>query len=345
MAKVEPESVRGERAHPLLGHRGRRQAHQPARRLREAAPGPPRRDARGADAPRPVRQLHGAADRARRRRRACARASSWSRCPGAPEQAPTRKQLLDQVDGVVLVIDAEPRRIDENAAIVEELRKGARRLRAPPRRPAAGRAVQQARPDGRLRHRRAAPAARPRQRDRVRDGGHRGPRPAPDALDHLEEGDARAARREHRDAGAAPPAVPAAGARPAPRRRIARPARRCADSETRVVARPARGAARARSRTPSSRRPTRPDAIELDAELSSAESLLEAPWPDGRCWPPLGARIGRDLAIVSVAVGAATRVDDAQRAVPLVLGDGVGETSTLVLTIRLDPAGRRGRRG
>jgi signal recognition particle receptor subunit beta len=43
--------------------------------------------------------------------------------PGAPDQAPTRKQLLDQVDGVVFVIDAQPARIDDNLAAFEELRR------------------------------------------------------------------------------------------------------------------------------------------------------------------------------------------------------------------------------
>jgi signal recognition particle receptor subunit beta len=42
--------------------------------------------------------------------------------PGQQEQAPTRKQLLDQVNGIVLVIDAHPDRIDENVASVDELR-------------------------------------------------------------------------------------------------------------------------------------------------------------------------------------------------------------------------------
>jgi hypothetical protein len=42
--------------------------------------------------------------------------------PGAPEQAPTRKQLLDQVDGIVFVIDAQRRRLEENLASFEELR-------------------------------------------------------------------------------------------------------------------------------------------------------------------------------------------------------------------------------
>jgi len=42
--------------------------------------------------------------------------------PGGGDQAPTRKQLLDQVDGIVMVIDSRRERIEENAASLEELR-------------------------------------------------------------------------------------------------------------------------------------------------------------------------------------------------------------------------------
>lgn len=42
--------------------------------------------------------------------------------PGGAEHAPTRKQLLDRVDGVVFVIDAQRSRGDENIAAMEELR-------------------------------------------------------------------------------------------------------------------------------------------------------------------------------------------------------------------------------
>ncbi len=42
--------------------------------------------------------------------------------PGGSEQAPTRKQLLDRVDGVVFVVDARRERIDDNVAALEELR-------------------------------------------------------------------------------------------------------------------------------------------------------------------------------------------------------------------------------
>jgi signal recognition particle receptor subunit beta len=44
--------------------------------------------------------------------------------PGAPEHAPTRKALLDRIDGVVFVVDAQRDRIDENVASLEELRRG-----------------------------------------------------------------------------------------------------------------------------------------------------------------------------------------------------------------------------
>lgn len=43
--------------------------------------------------------------------------------PGGPDQAPTRKQLLDQVDGIVLVIDSRPECQNDNAASLAELRE------------------------------------------------------------------------------------------------------------------------------------------------------------------------------------------------------------------------------
>ena len=41
--------------------------------------------------------------------------------PGSPEHAPTRMQLLDQVDGVVLVIDSRKERFDDNLESFREL--------------------------------------------------------------------------------------------------------------------------------------------------------------------------------------------------------------------------------
>jgi len=42
--------------------------------------------------------------------------------PGADDQAMTRKQLLDEIDGIILVLDCSPEKIDENFASIEELR-------------------------------------------------------------------------------------------------------------------------------------------------------------------------------------------------------------------------------
>ncbi|MBW2693131.1 MAG: GTPase domain-containing protein [Deltaproteobacteria bacterium] len=41
--------------------------------------------------------------------------------PGSVDQAPTRKQLLDQVDGIVMVVDSREERIEENASSLSEL--------------------------------------------------------------------------------------------------------------------------------------------------------------------------------------------------------------------------------
>lgn len=43
--------------------------------------------------------------------------------PGAPEHAPTRKQLLDRADGLVFVADARPERIDATVERFTELRR------------------------------------------------------------------------------------------------------------------------------------------------------------------------------------------------------------------------------
>ena len=80
-----------------------------------------------------------------------------------------------------------------------------------------------------------------------------------------------------------------------------------------------------------------PEAAEIEAEAQIAEDLLDQPWQHGAAdlSAPLGARIDSELSIVSV--GEATRADERSVRLPIVLGDGVGATSTLMLTIRLDP--------
>ncbi len=80
-----------------------------------------------------------------------------------------------------------------------------------------------------------------------------------------------------------------------------------------------------------------PEATQIETEAQAAQDALEQPWPHAAAdlMAPLGARIDADLSIVSV--GEATRADERSVRLPIVLGDGEGATSTLVLTIRLDP--------
>jgi signal recognition particle receptor subunit beta len=253
--------------------------------------------------------------------------------PGTPEQAPMRKQLLDQVDGVVLVVDADPRRAAENAALVEELRKGladyARRLEDLPL------VVQYNKRDltddygiDEL-HRRLG-LGNATVFEAVATEG----RGILQTLSTISKKVMRALRDESIGTPAAtPPPVQAPRPAPIPVPPPLARAERPSDSETPVAPRPAPAPSRALEDA-ILEETSRPDAIALDEELSSAESLLEAPWPDGDTSAPLGARIGRDLVIVSV--GEASRIDDKSVRVPIVLGDGLGETSTLVLTIRLD---------
>ena len=259
--------------------------------------------------------------------------------PGSPEQGPTRKTLLDQVDGVVLVIDADPRRAPENAAMLEELRKGladyARRLEDLPL------VVQYNKRDlcndygiDEL-HRRLGLGGATVFEAVATEG-----RGLLQTLSTISKKVMRALREESiaTQAPASPataprPAAAIAAPRPAP---VATPLPRPArdrEGETRVAPKPA-PAPRRTLEDAILEETSRPDSVALDAEISSAESLLDAPWPDGADEAPLGARIGRDLVIVSV--GVASRVDDRSVRLPIVLGDGLGETSTLLLTIRLD---------
>lgn len=73
------------------------------------------------------------------------------------------------------------------------------------------------------------------------------------------------------------------------------------------------------------------------AVTQSAQAMLDQPWDavSHAAKPTAGARIGADLRIVSV--GDAQRTNDRALSIPLVLGNDDGETITLALTIQLDP--------
>ena len=232
--------------------------------------------------------------------------------PGAPEQAPTRKQLLDRVDGVVLVLDSRPERLDENLAGFQELRQAlaayGRRLDALPL------VVQSNKRD----------LADPYATESLHRKLDLGPVPGFEAvatqgrgvletLSTISKRVIRSLRDQELEPGApAPPAQPP----PEP------PAPAAPDLSQRME-------------EAILREPAEPEAADAAAQL---ETALETPaWEQvaGEIERPLGARLGRDLSIVSV--GQASRTGERRVRVPLVLGDGSGQTTTVALSIELEP--------
>jgi hypothetical protein len=218
-----------------------------------------------------------------------------------------RKQLLDQVDGVVLVVDAAAP-VEANLTSQEELREAlaayGRRLEDVPY------VVQYNKRD----------IANPYALDDLHRKLDPGDAPVFEAvategtgvLQTLSTVSKRVIRslRDHAPQVPAPPA-------PAP------PPPAPAAAPNRMEAALAAVGAEA-------------DAEALDAAASDAESLLGSSFPDlsGEIDRPEGVRLGPELTIVSV--GEASRAGERSVRLPLVLGDGAGGTSTLVLTLQLD---------
>jgi signal recognition particle receptor subunit beta len=225
--------------------------------------------------------------------------------PGRPDQKPMRKQLLDQVDGVVFVADARAA-LEDNLASFEELREAlaayGRDLAEVPL------AVQYNKRD--LAdpfaiedlHRKLAPGDAPIFEAVATDGTG-----VLQTLSTISKRVIRALRDGESRAAPASPAAPRRG--PAPPERLAQ----AIEAE-----------------------PLDPHARDLDAVTEEAQTLLDAPLPGvpGEIERPHGAQVGPDLTIVSV--GEATRAGERAVRIPLVLGDRHGGTSTLVLTVQLD---------
>ncbi len=243
--------------------------------------------------------------------------------PGSPEQAPTRKQLLDQVDGVVLIVDSQATRIDENVASLEELRKALEDYgRCLDDLPLVVQYNKQDLADPYAieeLHRklliREAPVFEAVATDKtgvlqtlstiskrvvrsLRDQGREGPPQAP----------------------AQPRPAPAAQPRPAPPKpREAPPAPPVEPIERAIL-----------------EEDSHPDASAIAAAAQRTEVMFDQSWEEvsGEIERGGGMRLGPDLSIVSV--GEATRVGERSVRVPLVLGDADGRTATFALTIQLD---------
>ncbi len=237
--------------------------------------------------------------------------------PGQSEQAATRKLLLDQVDGIVLVIDATADRVDANMESYEEL---CRSLAA------YGRNLSDVPFVLQYNKRDLADPYALEDLHRKLDSGNVAVFESVasegtgvlQTLSTISKQVIRSLRDQavsvpHKDTVANPPTTEASSAE---RMEVA-----ILDEAS------------------------SPDGAALDSAAQSAQTLLDeqSPWPQaGEIEAGAGVRIGPGLSIVSV--GRATRSGDRSVRIPLVLGDPEGGTSTLVLTIQLDaiPDGESG---
>jgi signal recognition particle receptor subunit beta len=266
--------------------------------------------------------------------------------PGAPEHAPTRKQLLDQVDGIVFVVDCRRERAEENLTSLEELSKAladyARSIDDTPL------VVQYNKRDladaygAEELHRRLGLAGATVFEAVATDGTG-----LLQALSTISKKVIRALREESLGAGRtpspAPAAVPASVRAPEPAAPLVPPAPQPVSPLPPLPpARPMPSAL-----IPSAQElmeeailaePDHPEELAIDAESqATAAALSDSHWehePDVLAHSP-AARLGASLTIVSV--GEATRADDRSVRIPLVLGDDEGGTSSVVLTVRIDP--------
>jgi signal recognition particle receptor subunit beta len=253
--------------------------------------------------------------------------------PGAPEHAPTRKQLLDQVDGIVFVVDCRRERAEENLTSLEELAKAledyARSIDQIPL------VVQYNKRDlsdafgAEELHRRLGLAGATVFEAVATEGTG-----LLQALSTISKKVIRALRGESIGSGRTPlapepePEPMPAPAPPLPAPRAAKPA-----PPARPLPTPQQVMEEAILHESD-----HPDQQEIEAESSAAQAALsDQPWLHGpdALDAPSGVRIGPSLSIVSV--GEATRADDRSVRIPLVLGDDEGGTSTVVLTVRIDP--------
>ena len=269
--------------------------------------------------------------------------------PGNAEQAPIRKQLLDRVDGIVLVLDAQPDKLDANVASFDELSQA---LGAYGRSLADVALVVQynkrdladpyALEDL---HRKLAPGKAPIFEAVASEGTG-----VLQTLSTISKRVIRNLREQNLRVGAAPEPAPARPPEPEPPlaeqdfATAPEPETAAAEEDFAALPEPELPAAEQDFEAAPEQMEnaileelSHSEAPVLDATTRQAETLLDSPsWPQvtGEIERPAGVRLGPDLSIVSV--GEASRADDRSVRVPLVLGDAEGGTTSLVLTLRLD---------
>lgn len=259
--------------------------------------------------------------------------------PGGDDHVPTRKQLLDRVHGLVLVLDAQQDRIEGNIAAFEELKNSlaayGRRLQDVPivvqynKRDLADPFTIEAL------HRQLDLAGVAVFETVATDGSG--------VLQTLTTISKRVIRvlREQGEAerhGAGPLLAPQDVLAPAEATPAARTEPILATSTpTASHAVAPSGAAQLMERAILAEADEVGEGAEAANAALEAQTLLDRPFEELAALekPAAGLRIGPDLKIVST--GAAARVGQRSVRIPLVLGNSEGDTATLALTIALDP--------
>jgi signal recognition particle receptor subunit beta len=281
--------------------------------------------------------------------------------PGGPEQQHTRKQILDEVNGIVLVVDSQPERLDENIACLAELKNllaaYGRNLEDIPfvvqynKRDLADAYFMEDL------HRKLAPGDAPvfetvatemtgvlqtlstiskrvirSLREQAAETPSAPAQTAPREAEPPTIIEERPALSEM--PGEAPASAPKADLEPEPPTRIEPMPAVDAGAPISSVD-PISTAERMEAAI--LEEADNPDFAEVDSTARQAESLLDTSWAHvtSEIEKSDGVRIGADLSIVSV--GEAARSGERSVRVPLVLGDADGNTARIALTIQLDP--------
>lgn len=256
--------------------------------------------------------------------------------PGAEEQAPTRKQLLDQVDGVVLVVDSRRECIEADLASFEELRQAlaayGRRLDALPV------VVQYNKVDladpgslDELHRKLDLPHAAVFETVATEGAG------ALRTLTTISKRVMRVLREEAPEAPAPAPAhaevtEPIAEPLPEPMSELEplleEPAEAVLEAEPLDGPALMEEAILAEGEEPE-------EALAAESMALDTQQALDRPWEEVSKEESGALRLGPDVRIVDV--GRATRVDDRSVRVDLVLTNDAGETGQLALTVSIDP--------
>ena len=248
--------------------------------------------------------------------------------PGGADQAPTRKLLLDQADGIVMVIDSRRERIEENASSLIELRAMlldyGRNLEDVPL------VLQYNKRDlsdpyalEELHRKLDVKEAAVFEAVATENSG------VLQTLSTLSKHVIRSLRGQQFSARAEAEAEAAEG--PSGLHAQAEP-NLTAEIDPAVELTPA-----TRMEAAILGEEEHPEANALDDLAASAQTALDTPWDElEAASEPLGAaQLDSEFSIASV--GEATRSGERSVRIPLVVSDKGGRTSNLVLTIRLDP--------